>query len=544
MQDPYSDPSLDPNSDPNDYTLRPTEDPTIKSAGAYWDEARGKAAMDAMPKYDPYSILRGEKQPFGQVIWEGNLPKASPGGPGSSVSERMLQIAPKGGYTDHIQYQKDLNKTAREVAAEKGVNVDNPEGKKILNQTIQEGMANAKNFFNPNDANSKDAWQKSGQDSLVNLITGERRIGPMDKQSTEYQDVSNRQDIHAKHFADVVPAINAAKVDAKDKGISFGMSMSPSSIYPGMDATQPPPPQQPSQAPTPSTGIQPVLEKTISTHFQDQLDANPNLASNKKFMTLYGLEQKQNALISKAASDKETAQVKETTKQDALEKEYRQEKLKALSNRSGGMGLEDGKVNQAIHLESVFQQYEDPKTGEYKVPGVLYNELALGLARLLSPNGQVGVELMGELRQKSAQGDIAGIYTRLTGKPITGTSQEILKMMRDSIERQGNVSEANRDQYFKYMRDIAPTRLDKKRLESLDKGTLNSFSKFKSSGEISDLQSVNTERAQSGLPPLKNKSDVPRGTNQGAPSISSQAEYEKLPSGTTYTWNGNTHVKK
>lgn len=167
--------------------------------------------------------------------------------------------------------------------------------------------------------------------------------------------------------------------------------------------------------------------------------------------------------------------------QQKLEQQYRTVLQRTMSSRSGGLGLEDQKVNQALHLMAIFEQNKDPKTGQYTIPRVLQNELALGLARLTSPTGQVGVELSRELNQRTAQGDLAGAITYLTGQPVTGNTQAILKMFKDSIERQGAVAESNRESYLNAIRAQAPTDLEDQRRQKLEQSLLQ-LNRMPSSG--------------------------------------------------------------
>lgn len=174
---------------------------------------------------------------------------------------------------------------------------------------------------------------------------------------------------------------------------------------------------------------------------------------------------------------KEGSDVSNPKYQDKLEAQYRNVLLKPLSNRSGGLGLEDSKVNQAIHLRTLVNKFYDPKSQTYAIPPSMHAELALGLARLQSPTGQVGIELVKELRQKTLREGLAGalIYLGADPKTVGGTTQDVSKLFIDSIDRQGQVSETNREQYMDYLRGLAPTELDQARKDKLEKGRLNSF---------------------------------------------------------------------
>lgn len=156
--------------------------------------------------------------------------------------------------------------------------------------------------------------------------------------------------------------------------------------------------------------------------------------------------------------------------QEKLEQQYRTVLTRTLSSRSGGMGLEDAKVNQAKHLIALFDQTKDPKTGEYSIPRVMQTEIAMGLARLISPTGVVGEGTLNEINQRTAKGDVAGALTYITGHPFSGSTQDIFKMYRDSIERQANVAQDNRESYLNSMRAFAPTDLADERRQQLEKG--------------------------------------------------------------------------
>ncbi len=161
--------------------------------------------------------------------------------------------------------------------------------------------------------------------------------------------------------------------------------------------------------------------------------------------------------------------------QQKFEQQYRTVLQRGLSSRSGGLGLEDAKVQQANHLMSIFEQNYDPKTGEWNIPRVQLNELALGLARLTSPGGQAGEGMLKEFQQRTAKGDVAGALTYLTGQPVAANTQAITQMLKDSIERQGRTAETNREGEMAYLRGLAPTDLAEPRRKQLEKTSLNAL---------------------------------------------------------------------
>jgi hypothetical protein len=162
--------------------------------------------------------------------------------------------------------------------------------------------------------------------------------------------------------------------------------------------------------------------------------------------------------------------------QEGLEQKYRDTISKELSSRSGGLGIEDQKVNQAIHLLTLMEQNKDAKTGEYTIPKAQYAELANGLATLISPNGRPTDAMRAEIEQRTAKGDLAGALTYLDGTLRAASTQAIFQNLRDSIVRQGRTAEQNRAGYFDAMKNLAPTDLTPDRREKLEKAQkLNSL---------------------------------------------------------------------
>jgi hypothetical protein len=93
-------------------------------------------------------------------------------------------------------------------------------------------------------------------------------------------------------------------------------------------------------------------------------------------------------------------------------------------------------------------QYFDPKTGNYNVPKGQYEELVLGMANLVAPTGTANESTIKELRSRTAKGDLAGALQYATSTPWTGNSQQIIKNLVESIDRQGKTSNDLRDNYM------------------------------------------------------------------------------------------------
>lgn len=159
--------------------------------------------------------------------------------------------------------------------------------------------------------------------------------------------------------------------------------------------------------------------------------------------------------------------------QNKLEQEYRQVLTRGLSSRSGGLGGEDAKVQQANHLIALIDAAYDPKTNTYNIPRVQQTELAMGLAKLVSPGGVVAQKTVDDINQATAKGDIGKALTYITGTPFNGTTQDLVKMYRDSIVRQGEVAQTNREGEMAYLRGLAPTNLSEDRRKALEATSLN-----------------------------------------------------------------------
>ena len=163
--------------------------------------------------------------------------------------------------------------------------------------------------------------------------------------------------------------------------------------------------------------------------------------------------------------------------QDALEQQYRAVLLKELSNRSGGLGLQDQKVNQAIHLMTLANQYKDAQ-GNYNIPTAQYAEFALGLANLISPSGTTAESDRRLILSDTAKGKLNKAIQFVTGTPQPGNTQALIKNLVDSVQRQGSVSQQLRDQGVQFLHGLAPTSLDQSRIDALEKNNLASFDKY------------------------------------------------------------------
>lgn len=151
--------------------------------------------------------------------------------------------------------------------------------------------------------------------------------------------------------------------------------------------------------------------------------------------------------------------------------------VNALKQRGGAIGLQNSKVDAAIHARALINQAYDPATGNYNVSQVPYGELSESMGALLSGQSGTSEGRIAALKQRTAQGDVNGAITYLTGKPSNATSQDAIKQLVSIIDRQGEVSEELRDKAFEKMKQL-PTfsRLNEDAMQGLKDTQLgNSF---------------------------------------------------------------------
>lgn len=119
--------------------------------------------------------------------------------------------------------------------------------------------------------------------------------------------------------------------------------------------------------------------------------------------------------------------------------------VNSVKQRGSPIGIQDNKVNAAIHARQLINQAYDPTTGNYNISQVPYSELAESVGSLLSGGTGSSEGRINALKQKTAQGDINGVVSYFTGKSSNATSQDAIRQLVGIIDRQGEVSEDLRD---------------------------------------------------------------------------------------------------
>lgn len=182
--------------------------------------------------------------------------------------------------------------------------------------------------------------------------------------------------------------------------------------------------------------------------------------------------------------------------QQKLEQDYRSILVKEVSSRSGTLGTEDAKVAQANHLASLINQYYDPATGNYNVPKSQYGELVLGLAGMISKTGTPTDSQVDNINQRTGKGDLLGALTYITGAPQNGTTQEVLKNLVDSIDRQAQTAVQNREAGLKVLRGLAPTDLEQSRKDALEANTLVPYTGIQKKGGDKNITTEHLSNAK------------------------------------------------
>ncbi len=154
--------------------------------------------------------------------------------------------------------------------------------------------------------------------------------------------------------------------------------------------------------------------------------------------------------------------------QDQLEKNQVDRLDKGFSNRSGGLGLEDMKVNAAITAGNLLRGSRDPKTGQVNVNQLTAPEFALSLSNIISGGKNGGnIESFKAMQPQALSADIKSKIGYLLGKPVDVLPQQWVKALSDMLDRQGTTAEDLRDKYYEDINKTAPSQLDPDRLKRI-----------------------------------------------------------------------------
>jgi hypothetical protein len=159
--------------------------------------------------------------------------------------------------------------------------------------------------------------------------------------------------------------------------------------------------------------------------------------------------------------------LKSDQQQAKLEQEHATRLSKVYSNRSGGLGLQDAKVNAAIHSRELIEGARDP-SGTVHINQITSPELAMSLASLVSGGNAPAMETIKNMTPEAMSGFIKSKIGFLFGKPVDVLPKAWVDSLTHQLDRQGLTSEALRDQELGALKGLRPTQLDPKTAQILE----------------------------------------------------------------------------
>lgn len=108
---------------------------------------------------------------------------------------------------------------------------------------------------------------------------------------------------------------------------------------------------------------------------------------------------------------------------------------------SNPMGQQAVKLDAVIHARQLLSQAYNKDTGEYDLSKAASREVVSGVARAISPGGQLTDSQQEELSSPTAYGRMKAVVQFWVGHPVNANPQEITKMYRDMLDRQGAISQ-------------------------------------------------------------------------------------------------------
>lgn len=168
--------------------------------------------------------------------------------------------------------------------------------------------------------------------------------------------------------------------------------------------------------------------------------------------------------------------------QQKLSDQYVTALQKASSSRSGDLGTQNAKVSSAIHAQSLIDQATDPSTGNINLSSSQYQELASSVANLLSGGNSGTDSQISGLMAPTLQGSVNKIISYVSGDPQNATTQANLKLLAQTIQRQGETAQQLRDADLDEQA-IIPSGMDPARaLQDKSQASFPSFTSYSTGG--------------------------------------------------------------
>lgn len=125
--------------------------------------------------------------------------------------------------------------------------------------------------------------------------------------------------------------------------------------------------------------------------------------------------------------------------------------FKAGSSEMSNAKILGQKVNQANTLMATINGNYDSKTDTFNIPPSQHTEIAMGLAKLISPTGQVSENLTNQLQQGTLHQKLASVAIYFGADPsiTSGPTQSLIKFLQKQVDIQGQSSQGMLDTYNK-----------------------------------------------------------------------------------------------
>ncbi len=212
-------------------------------------------------------------------------------------------------------------------------------------------------------------------------------------------------------------------------------------------------------------------------------------------------QDKLNLIYAQAAATASANATEGDKVQQKLEQQYRTGLKTMFSSRSGALGIVNNKIVQANSADALFNQFYDPKTGNYNIPSSQYEEVALALASIITNTGTATQQEVESLKAATAKGDFNKAVQYFGGVPQNGTTQKIIQNLVHSVDREAETALQERDQLFESLKAQArPTDLDQNRADQLEQTFTKTFG-YNGQDRI-DEGALNTYLKMQGKTPL------------------------------------------
>lgn len=232
---------------------------------------------------------------------------------------------------------------------------------------------------------------------------------------------------------------------------------------------------------------------------------------NKEFPS--GIPEKYLSYLSSGLKTDQTIGTKESNQQDKLEQQARQ----SVTNLRGDKSLARAEEQRDAAIVAYNRIQEIEKQGGELNP-IDYTDI-LGQIYKARTGAAPTEQVLNEIRQATAKGQFGKAFTYMTGKQAPATTLDITKSLKDMAMSMGQQADKFHEGYMK-SHLIKPKGLEDGRWQPI----------------------LTTGRGQSFQEATGNGGEMSGGEQSN--QISSQQEYDALPSGSSYIWNGVQHRKK